>query len=463
MNNDEIKSILFDRYIKNTINNNNNFIGTELELPILNLSREAVSFPIVHHVMTDFIKHFRFTVCATDDNGDIISAQHSATGDIISFDCSYNNLEFSFGRETNIFAIDERFRQYYTFWQSALSSHNYTLTGMGVNPYRIYNHNVPIPNGRYRMLFHHLKSYKKYFNLPMYFHRYPEYGTFSSASQVQLDFNYDTLPKAINVFSRLEPIKALLFSNSVLIDEQEDVLCCRDLFWEYSTHGVNSHNIGMYDCEFANTDEILSYIATTSIYCAERDGKYINFPPTRIIDYMNAESIEGEYYDNDSGEYKPIELKPQPQDIEYLRTFKFEDLTYRGTVEFRSVCCQPVRDSMTVAAFHAGARESLDELRSLLYSDDVLYGNGYTSLELRKLFINKSFPSFLDEDKVYKLTEDVLDIIAHGLRKRGLGEEAFLEPLYRRAESRSNPAKAMLEQRDSGTPLEEIIRDYSML
>lgn len=57
---------------------------------------------------------------------------------------------------------------------------------MGVNPYRIYNHNVPIPNGRYRMLFHHLGSYKKY-QLPMYFHDYPEFGTFSSASQVQLD------------------------------------------------------------------------------------------------------------------------------------------------------------------------------------------------------------------------------------------------------------------------------------
>ena len=53
----------------------------------------------------------------------------------------------------------------------------------------------------------------------MHFHSYPEYGTFSGASQVQLDVEYDKLVLTMNTFSRLEPIKVLLFSNSVLLGE----------------------------------------------------------------------------------------------------------------------------------------------------------------------------------------------------------------------------------------------------
>ena len=38
------------------------------------------------------------------------------------------------------------------------------LTGMGINPRYVVNQNVPVVSERYRMLFHHLSSYKKYGN-----------------------------------------------------------------------------------------------------------------------------------------------------------------------------------------------------------------------------------------------------------------------------------------------------------
>lgn len=103
--------------------------------------------------------------------------------------------------------LSDRFKEYYSFLQSEFGKYNYTLTGMGTNPYRIYNKNIPL-------------------------------------------------------------------------DEHEELLCCRDMFWENSTHGNNPHNIGMYDCEFKTADDVLTYIQSTSIYCVERDNKYINFPPS---------------------------------------------------------------------------------------------------------------------------------------------------------------------------------------
>ena len=154
------------------------------------------------------------------------------------------------GREKDLFTINERFTDYYTFVKESFEEHNHTLTGMGINPYRKYNEHLPIPSERYLMLYHHLKSVENYENIPMHFHEYPEYGMFSSASQVQIDVHKDNLVRTINVFSKIEPIKALLFSNSVLVDENKHRTCFRDALWEYSTHGVNPHNIGMYNIDF---------------------------------------------------------------------------------------------------------------------------------------------------------------------------------------------------------------------
>lgn len=459
MNTDEVKQLLFDRFIKPTINNQNNYIGVEIEMPILNLDKKPVNFEIVHNITEKFIEHFDFLPVGIDEDGNIYSAKSSQNSDILSYDCSYNNLELSFGKEENLFEIQKRFDVYYRYLQETFRLYNYTLTGMGVNPYRVYNKNEPIPNGRYRMLYHHLSSYPMYGNLPMYFHSYPKFGMFSSASQVQLDANYNELPRLINVFSELEPIKAVLFSNSVLTGDHEEYICCRDIFWENSTHGINPHNIGMYNQRFENVEEIVNYISTTSIYCVERDGKYINFSPILFSDYLKLEGIVGEYYEN--GRYRKILVQPSVYDIEYLRTFKFEDITYRGTIEFRSVCCQPISDSMVVAAFHLGIKNNLDRTEQILQNDKVLLGNGYTTTELRKLLIKTEMPSFIDIDGLYRLARDMVDAASDGLKSRGKGEEVLLAPLYERIDKRTNPARTMLNLMSKGTSVEKIIEMYS--
>lgn len=459
MNTEEFKQLLFDRFIKPTINNQNNYIGVEIEMPILNLDKKPVNFEIVHNITEKFIEHFDFLPVGIDEDGNIYSAKSSQNSDILSYDCSYNNLELSFGKEENLFEIQKRFDVYYRYLQEIFRLYNYTLTGMGVNPYRVYNKNEPIPNGRYRMLYHHLSSYPMYGNLPMYFHSYPKFGMFSSASQVQLDANYNDLPRLINVFSELEPIKAVLFSNSVLTGDHEEYICCRDIFWENSTHGINPHNIGMYNQKFENVEEIVNYISTTSIYCVERDGKYINFSPILFSDYLKLEGIVGEYYEN--GRYRKILVQPSVYDIEYLRTFKFEDITYRGTIEFRSVCCQPISDSMVVAAFHLGIKNNLDKAEQILQNDTVLLGNGYITTELRKLLIKTEMPSFIDIDGLYRLARDVVDAASDGLKSRGKVEEILLAPLYERIDKRTNPARTMLNLMNKGTPVEKIIEMYS--
>jgi gamma-glutamylcysteine synthetase len=458
---EDVKEALYKKYIEPTKHKKGKYIGIEIEMPIINLAKAPVEFENVHKVTEAFIDKFNFDEINCDDEGNIYNAGDSKTGDILSYDCSYNNLELSLGKGNNINELNERFKKYYSFLYSECEKYGYVLTGMGVNPYRIYNHNVPIPNGRYRMLFHHLESYEKYKDLPMVFHKYPSYGTFSSASQVQLDVTYDNVIETIDVFSKLEPIKALIFSNSVLLNEHEEILCCRDMFWENSTHGINPHNIGMFEKTPDSIEELQAYIESTSIYCVERDEKYINFSPINIIEYFKQESITGEYFDGEK--YENIEVIPRLSDIDYLRTFKFEDLTFRGTVEFRSVCCQPISDSMTVAAFHVGLMENQKELKKLLDDDKIIYGHGYHVSELRKLFTMEKLPDFLDVDAAYELAEQVIDLASDGLKRRGYGEERYLKPLYKRTRNKTNPARTMLDRLKKNDNIEKVVLDYGRL
>jgi gamma-glutamylcysteine synthetase len=312
------------------------------------------------------------------------------------------------------------------------------------------------------MLYHHLKSFKNYENKPMHFHSYPDYGMFSSASQVQLAVDKEDLVRTINVFSKIEPIKALLFSNSVLFDENKHLACYRDALWEYSTHGINPHNIGMYDVEFKDINDLQSYLESLDVYCVMRDGVYINFPSMNVLDYFNQESVIGEAY-SDDGKYKKVKINPILDDIEYLRPFKFINLTFRGTVEFRSVCTQPIKDSMCVAAFHLGLKDKLDDLEELINNDNVIYHKGYTANELRKLLVQDEIPSFLNQKDLCKLSKDIVDISTSGLEDRGIGEEKFLKTLYERINKNTNPGKDIINLMNNGAKVEKIIKDYGFV
>lgn len=75
MNTYEVKQLLFDRFIKPTINNQNNYIGVEIEMPILNLDKKPVNFEIVHHITEKYIEHFDFLPVGIDEDGNIYSAK----------------------------------------------------------------------------------------------------------------------------------------------------------------------------------------------------------------------------------------------------------------------------------------------------------------------------------------------------------------------------------------------------
>ena len=98
----------------------------------------------------------------------------------------------------------------------------------------------------------------------------------------------------------------------------------------------------------------------------------------------------------DGSAWKKTEFTPRPGDMAFHRSYKCEDLTFRGTIEFRSACQQPVSEIMTPAAFHAGLMEELGALTELLDAEAPKLEGGKTPMQLRDLYIRRKLPEDLD-------------------------------------------------------------------
>ncbi|MBR1422790.1 MAG: glutamylcysteine synthetase [Ruminococcus sp.] len=457
-----LKTAIIDKYISPTRQERERRIGIEIELPVVRLDGSAVQESAVVNAAAAFGERFSFEPVSRDSDGNVYSMLKTETGDDLSFDCSFTNLELSLGTGSDLFEIKARFETYFMALNDLLSESGHMLTGMGINPGYKTNANRPVPNERYLMLDRFLKKAAEYKTSSdgRLLHGRNDFGYFTSASQVQLDVGYDELTDVLNVFGRLEPYKVLLFANS-FCDELPQLLCARNYLWENSMQGYDPHNVGMFDTGFESVDDVAEYIASQSMYSVMRGSKWLDFEPLKLTDYFAAESIEAEYFDGSV--IRQTVIKPDISDLKYHRTFKFEDLTFRGTVEFRSGCTQPVRDSMTIAAFHTGLIERLSELKELLYTDRVIYHHGYRAAELQRMFSGRELPGFVDKALLTAQLKKILDISTAGLKARGHGEDTLLAPLYERAQKLESPAGRMLAALENGESLCAYIEEYGRL
>lgn len=450
----DLRGELEKRFIEPARGKCGRYAGAEFEIPIVNLGGGPSDYGVIHDMTEAFAEHFDFGEAQFDDEGYVYFARNEASGDSISFDCSYNTFEIAFGREKDLGAIAGRFYRYYDYAYRYLYDRGHALTGMGINPgYRV-NLRRPVANGRYRMLLHHLESYRDYpyhFN----FHDVPYYGLIVCSEQTHVDVNDEDLVSTLGTFEMLEPLKGLLFANSPY---EGGYLCARDHFWRESMHGVNPRNVEFWGDGIRSDEDIVDFLAGMSLFCTEQDGKYINFRPTPADEYFALDHMRGEYWDG-SG-YSDIEFSPEPGDIAYLRSYKFVDLTFRGTLELRSTCTQPVYQIMSVPAFNVGIQEKLDEVRDLIMDSGML-SRGYDLMQLRRMSVMRELPDFMKGKAASKLLQGIVDLAAQGLRERGYGEERYIEPLYPRAEQIMSPGRELVEGLESGQSVRTFIDRYS--
>lgn len=397
------------------------FVGIELEYPVVNLSGNATDVSLTKQLLIYLIDNFGFKADKFDSDNNPIQLIEQASGDMILFEVSYNTIEFAFAKASRIAEVEERLDTYLSMIQPYLRTHNHELQGWGVNPNWAKNDNSPVKSPRYEMLMDFLELSKAKNN--PFFHNYPEYGSFICGSQVQLDVSKISYLRVLNAFNQIEGPKAVLFANSEFWGSDWDLAISRDVFWENSMHGVFEENAGIFPRVFKNEDDYFSYLSETAIFTAKRAEETYYFEPIRAKDYLNKSAIQAW-----SIHGKEVSIKPSEDDFKTHRSYQFQDLTTRGTIEFRSVCTQPFSATFAPAAFHLGLLVNLERLENILKDSPFFEAFDFDYPKIRRLFSKKDI-SDTDLKLIFPLTEALLVCAEDGLKSRGFGEEIYLAPL----------------------------------
>ena len=413
--------LLKNRYLKNIKENPNLYIGIELEFPIVHVDGQATDIEVSKDLMCFLVDALGLEVEKEDQDGNPIQLVEPISQDRILFEVSYTTLEFAFGRAQKIQEVQGRFQAYMKVIQEKLGEKDHAIQGWGIHPSWDQNDNRPVAYPRYQMLMAYLQMGSRQESADLY--DFPQYGAFICGSQVQLDVSTANYLRVINAFTQLEAAKAFLFANSEFSGADWDTQISRDIFWEDSMHGIYPENVGVNARLFKDEDDFFDYLDRSAIFTAERDGETYYFSPIRARDYLATEEVSAYTLNG-----KETLLVPHEKDFQTHRNYQFQDLTTRGTVEFRSVCTQPLDRTFASAAFHLGLLVNLDKLETYLETAPFFerFGRDYKSL--RRQFSKKQLS---DEETagIVQFSKDLLAIAEQGLEMRGQQEMTYLEPL----------------------------------
>lgn len=424
------KELLKQRYYEPIKEQPELFVGIELEYPVVNLSGNATDVSLTKQLLVYLLDNFDFQADKYDSDNNPIQLIDEASGDMILFEVSYNTIEFAFAKAERISEVEERLDAYLSMIQPYLQNDNHELQGWGVNPNWAKNDNRPVKSPRYEMLMDFLELSKA--KNDSFFHDYPEYGSFICGSQVQLDVSKTSYLRVLNAFNQIEGPKAVLFANSEFWGSDWDLALSRDVFWENSMHGVFEENAGVFPKVFKSEGDYFSYLSETAIFTAKRGDETYYFEPIRAKDYLSTPSVKAR-----SIHGEVVTIEPSEEDFKTHRSYQFQDLTTRGTVEFRSVCTQPFSATFASAALHLGLLVNLETLESILKDTSLFEVFDYDYPRIRCLFSKKEISK--DHFKlILPLTEALLTCAEDGLKNRGFGEEVYLAPLQERLAALKN-------------------------
>ena len=423
------KEVIKKRFITPLLSKKTENIGVELEFPMLNLAKKPIEQSVALSLLEMFLQS-GFNIEDTDSFGNpaFITNEY---GDCISFDNSYNNIEFSMNYSNNLLNIKERFYTYLIMAQQFLKPKGYTITGMGTNPYKNYISQSHVSYPVYNMVDEYLHKFSNKNT-----HKYPDFPSYLSSVQTHLDICPEDLPKTATLFAKIDFLRGLLFSNSPDF-YFGNILCYRDSLWHDSAFGICKTNTGAVDEEYTSLDDIADSFYERHMFNCKKDGKYHTFYPIKVKEYFETNNDE---------------------DIECFLSFRHIEITCRGTLEIRSDCSQPLKEAFLPPAFNLGIANNID--KAINRTDKFLSGKHLSNSYLRNCVSEGREIKEFSKSELSEYATDMVGISFDGLLKRNLGEEMLLTPLFDRAKELKCPAMHILEHKNN---IEKVIYEYSLL
>ncbi len=320
--------------------------------------------------------------------------------------------------QDDLFALEAATRTALTRLRRAAESRGMVLLGYGIQPRTPGGPGLMTPKRRYLAL-------SRAAGRPwMHF-------TSTASDQVHVDITRGELLPAINGMNLLSPVIIALTANSpVYAGHRGRFLSGREGL--LAALGAERH--GMTPREFTSLEDFVGFVCAQTCYVLPAGRRFVSYRRP-FTSYLAARATH----------------RPQTAWQTYLwhEHYVWNSARPRvqyATIEVRPACQQPPDEPMAAVALCLGLVESLPEARAFLH--ERLGQDPWPAMRSYRRAAVRGGPRA--REPIPGLLAGLVALAEAGLRGRGRGEERFLQPIYRRLESRTVPADRALRLFDQG-------------
>ena len=368
----EAKQYFIENYIDKF--KESDYVGVEIEMPIINLNTPyIVDNYVVEELFLNFLNNNDFRVENYDNEENIISIKNIKTNDTISLEYSFNTIELSLGKELKIDKLQEKFEMYYSFIKEHLKKYEYEIYCGGINPNYHCIDKSCLNQDRYKVIERLLSNNnnKKLYN---------QFCSYCCSIQTHINASKDNIVNLINMLSKVENNKIMMFSNSYM--EETKLKNSRRYLWENSNFGPL--NIGI-NSNYKNLDELINDYLKRNLFFVKRNKKYLLFNKKQLVnEYLFKKRIKTT---DEDGQIHYI--VPVYSDFDYFRSYKIVELTKYGTLEIRSDCTQSKENIFKLIAFNVGICKNHLEILEYLNDNGKITNEKLIELSIRGLKMRK--------------------------------------------------------------------------
>lgn len=368
----EAKQYFIENYIDKF--KESDYVGVEIEMPIINLNTPyIVDNYVVEELFLNFLNNNDFRVENYDNEENIISIKNIKTNDTISLEYSFNTIELSLGKELKIDKLQEKFEMYYSFIKEHLKKYEYEIYCGGINPNYHCIDKSCLNQDRYKVI-ERLLSNNNNNKL------YNQFCSYCCSIQTHINASKDSIVNLINMLSKVENNKIMMFSNSYI--EETKLKNSRKYLWENSNFGPL--NIGI-NSNYKNLDELINDYLKRNLFFVKRNKKYLLFNKKQSVnEYLFKKRIKTT---DENGQIHYI--IPVYSDFDYFRSYKSVELTKYGTLEIRSDCTQSKENIFKLIAFNVGICKNHLEILEYLNDNGKITNEKLIELSIRGLKMRK--------------------------------------------------------------------------
>ncbi|MEQ9481264.1 glutamate-cysteine ligase family protein [Coleofasciculus sp. F4-SAH-05] len=341
---------------------------------------------------------------------------HTVAGYAIGF-C---NLEFALAHTGDLHALEQQINALVTELAPFADAHDVSFLGYGIQP-------VTEPTPEYRA-----PKQRTLFDWNAIFPR--EYlFTVSAQSHVHLSISFEEAIPATNILNGFAGAQIALMANSSIwkgnIDDTYQSVTEKIYDWWIP----DGKTVGIPRNSFNDLESYADFVANLSPVFVYRNQEPILINHySSFADYFERAQAIGYRL---SGE--EMEIEPLPEDEKLHNSFYWftARISRYFTMENRLWDQQPPGDLICPAALSLGLLSALNEAQEELSHYDWL-----TLKLMREAALQKGLAGRVEGIAIADLAKRMLELATLGLKRRGLGEEKFLESLQQRLLLRQNPA-----------------------